>query len=63
MRRRTFGADGDPVEAEDVLAGDELGEYRREHPKRPAYRMHFYPDYAAEDYERLVDERNKEWNR
>ena len=57
MRRRTFGADGDPVEAEDVLVGDELGEYRSEHPRATVHQMR-WPDYADEEYERFQREKD-----
>lgn len=63
MRRHTYDREGNEVTAEDVLSGDELEEYRRQHPRTRGHQMRFYPwpDYAAEEWERLVEERNREW--
>jgi len=41
---KTYDTNGDEVTAEDVLTGDELGEYRREHPRPPVHQMQPFPE-------------------
>ena len=61
MRRRVVrDHNGEAVTAEDVLEPDVVAEYRRLHPRERVHQMHFYPDYAAEEYERFQREKDSE---